>query len=105
MSSTFEKERDKLMEGVSHGLQQILSGLDDLNRNLESVNTIGLEFEAPAKVWQQFHTFVMPPDEAPPEEQQQQQQNDSRKSSQSVSSLPSQLLTDTNSTRSIRTPH
>lgn len=98
MSSTFEIERDKLMEDVSHGLQQILSGLDELNRNLESVNTIGHEFEAPAKVWHQFHTLVMPPDEAPPQ-QQQQQQNDSGKSNQGFSSLPSQLLTEAHSTR------
>ncbi|ORZ20692.1 hypothetical protein BCR42DRAFT_409298 [Absidia repens] len=66
MTSNFEIERDKLMEKVSQGLGQLVGSLGDLNRNLETVNTIGKEFEAPANVWHQFHQSVMAPDTTSP---------------------------------------
>ncbi|KAI8085088.1 uncharacterized protein BX664DRAFT_338497 [Halteromyces radiatus] len=62
MTTSFDIEHGKLLEKVSQGLDQLIGNLGHLNRNLETVNTIGNEFEAPAKLWHQFHTAVMAPD-------------------------------------------
>ncbi|ORZ20716.1 hypothetical protein BCR42DRAFT_409350, partial [Absidia repens] len=62
MTSHFETERDKLMEGISQSLEQLVGSLEDLNQNLETVNTIGKGFEASVSVWHQFHKSVMTPD-------------------------------------------
>ncbi|ORX54386.1 hypothetical protein DM01DRAFT_1335532 [Hesseltinella vesiculosa] len=62
MSSQFEVDHAKLLEKVTQGLDQLVTNLNHLNRNLETINTIGNEFEAPAYLWSQFHTAVMTPD-------------------------------------------
>ncbi|CAO3591686.1 unnamed protein product [Absidia cylindrospora] len=59
---TWGCEREKLVQKVSQGLEQLVSSLGDLNQNLETVNTIGKGFEAPGNVWHQFHQSVMAPD-------------------------------------------
>ncbi|CAO3621261.1 unnamed protein product [Cunninghamella blakesleeana] len=55
MSSQFEIDHTKLLEKISQSLDLLIGNLNELNRNLEIVNSIGKEFEGPANVWHQFH--------------------------------------------------
>ncbi|KAI8067914.1 hypothetical protein BC940DRAFT_299852 [Gongronella butleri] len=62
MASQFEIDHAKLLEKVSQGLDQLSTNINHLNRNLETINTIGSEFEAPAYLWEEFHQAVMTPE-------------------------------------------
>lgn len=54
----FEEEKAKILEKALAGLDQITSNLNVLNRNIETINSIGTQFEAPAQLWSSFHTAV-----------------------------------------------
>jgi hypothetical protein len=61
----FEKERDALLENVSQGLEQVITNMAHLNRNLETINTIGKDFDNVASLWREFHTAIVTDSTAP----------------------------------------
>lgn len=54
----FEEERAKILEKALSGLDQISSNLNVLNRNIETINSIGTQFGAPAQLWSSFHKAI-----------------------------------------------
>ncbi|KAI9263616.1 hypothetical protein EDC94DRAFT_607302 [Helicostylum pulchrum] len=61
----FEEQRDAILEKSVAGLEQIKNNLDILNRNLEVINSIGLQFHSPAQLWDSFHKAIGPSEEEP----------------------------------------
>lgn len=55
----FEKERDTLLENVAQSLEQVITNMAHLNRNLETINTIGKDFDNVASLWREFHTAIV----------------------------------------------
>ncbi|GAB5591927.1 Dolichyl-diphosphooligosaccharide-protein glycosyltransferase subunit dad1 [Umbelopsis nana] len=55
----FERERDALLENVSQALEQVITNMAHLNRNLETINTIGKDFDNVASLWREFHTAIV----------------------------------------------
>jgi hypothetical protein len=56
----FEEQRSKMMEKALKGLEQLNSNLHVLNRNLETVSSIGIQSTIPSEVWTSFHRGVAP---------------------------------------------
>ncbi|KAI7900643.1 uncharacterized protein BX663DRAFT_517102 [Cokeromyces recurvatus] len=54
----FDQDKQLLLEKALIGLEQLHSNLNNLNRNLETINAIGLQFEAPAHLWSSFHKSI-----------------------------------------------
>jgi hypothetical protein len=56
---------------VPQGLGQVTTNITILNRNLDTINTIGQEFDQLAGLWKHFHatTFQFPDDEEDEESQ------------------------------------
>ncbi|GAA5809276.1 hypothetical protein MFLAVUS_002682 [Mucor flavus] len=54
----FEEQRSIILEKSVAGLEQIKNNLDILNRNLEVINSIGLQFQSPAHLWDSFHKAI-----------------------------------------------
>ncbi|KAI8371767.1 uncharacterized protein BYT42DRAFT_581493 [Radiomyces spectabilis] len=59
--TSFEIEHQALLEKALQGFEQLVSNLNHFNRNLETVATIGQEFEQPSKLWHDFHTAIKTP--------------------------------------------
>lgn len=57
----FEIEHGTLLEQVAQGLDQLVANLKELNRNLETINTIGREFTQASHLWRDFHEALMVP--------------------------------------------
>jgi chlorite dismutase len=55
----FERERDALLDNVSQGLEQVITNMAHLNRNLETINTIGKDFDNVASLWREFHAAIV----------------------------------------------
>ncbi|KAG2173750.1 hypothetical protein INT43_005170 [Umbelopsis isabellina] len=55
----FERERDNLLENVTQGLEQVIANMAHLNRNLETINTIGKDFDNVASLWREFHSAIV----------------------------------------------
>ncbi|EEB06722.1 DASH complex subunit Dad1 [Schizosaccharomyces japonicus yFS275] len=60
-SSTFERKRRQLILQISNNMHEIVNLLDVLNKNLESVNGVGKEFDKVASLWMSFHESVTNP--------------------------------------------
>ncbi|KAJ9115130.1 hypothetical protein QFC22_005460 [Naganishia vaughanmartiniae] len=56
--SFFEQERDKLVEEIAGGFEELLSSANVLNRKLEEVFGVGKEFQTVANLWGQFNTLI-----------------------------------------------
>ncbi|KAI8989407.1 hypothetical protein BDB01DRAFT_848581 [Pilobolus umbonatus] len=56
--SQFEEDKQELLNKAISGIIQLTSNLDSLNRNLETVNTIGSQFKPPAYLWESFHEAI-----------------------------------------------
>ncbi|KAJ9104582.1 hypothetical protein QFC21_002080 [Naganishia friedmannii] len=50
-TSFFEQERDKLVEEIARGFEDVLSSANVLNRKLEEVFGVGKEFQTVANLW------------------------------------------------------
>ncbi|RUP48532.1 DASH complex subunit Dad1-domain-containing protein [Jimgerdemannia flammicorona] len=55
----FEKERDNLVDQVAQGLEQVIANMSLLNRNLETIITIGRDFENVASLWSNFQAAIV----------------------------------------------
>lgn len=73
----FEKQRDVLIGQVAQSMEQIITNLNILNRNMESFITVGKEFESVSTLWKMFHDVLS--QEEPyhiPEETQKSKENE-----------------------------
>ncbi|ODQ52536.1 hypothetical protein SAICODRAFT_30670 [Saitoella complicata NRRL Y-17804] len=50
-SEFFEKERARLVGEIGQSMEQIITNLNLLNRNLEGVVAVGKEFESVSTLW------------------------------------------------------
>ncbi|KAK3807825.1 MAG: hypothetical protein J3Q66DRAFT_84946 [Benniella sp.] len=69
--STSEADRARIITEIKLGLGQVTTNITILNRNLDTINTIGQEFDQLAGLWKHFHatTFQFPDDEEDEESQ------------------------------------
>ncbi|KAF8928806.1 hypothetical protein BGZ47_001423 [Haplosporangium gracile] len=51
----FEAERNRLIINIQIEMGQVLSNVNIFNRNLETIITIGQEFEQLSQLWKHFH--------------------------------------------------
>lgn len=58
-------------------MEQIITNMNQLNRNLESVLSVGKEFESVSTLWRSFHDVVGEDTTTQQQQQQQSQQNQS----------------------------
>ncbi|OJD11332.1 hypothetical protein ACJ73_09563 [Blastomyces percursus] len=54
----FETQRGELVREIALSLEQVLQNINRLNRNLESVITVGNEFSSVEALWSQFETVM-----------------------------------------------
>ncbi|EQL36076.1 hypothetical protein BDFG_02335 [Blastomyces dermatitidis ATCC 26199] len=54
----FETQREELVREIALSLEQVLQNINRLNRNLESVITVGNEFSSVEALWSQFETVM-----------------------------------------------
>ncbi|KAK3839389.1 MAG: DASH complex subunit Dad1-domain-containing protein [Linnemannia elongata] len=54
-AAAFEAERNRLITNIQIEMGQVLSNVNILNRNLETIVTIGQEFEQLSQLWKHFH--------------------------------------------------
>ncbi|KAI5306771.1 hypothetical protein KEM56_007181 [Ascosphaera pollenicola] len=57
-SSFFEQQRGELLQDIALSLEGVLQNLNRLNRNLESVITVGNEFASVEALWSQFENVM-----------------------------------------------
>ncbi|KAG0000420.1 hypothetical protein BGZ65_004388 [Modicella reniformis] len=70
-SSTFEADRARLIADIKIGLSQVITNVTILSKNLDTINTIGQEFDQLAGLWKHFHsTFRFPVEDEDDEEEQ-----------------------------------
>ncbi|KAG0362571.1 DASH complex subunit Dad1-domain-containing protein [Gamsiella multidivaricata] len=64
-SSAFDAERSRLITDIKLEMSQVITNVTILNRNLETIITIGQEFEQLAQLWKHFHasTFQLAEDD------------------------------------------
>ncbi|KAJ5587162.1 uncharacterized protein N7459_002927 [Penicillium hispanicum] len=63
--TVFEQQREELVREIAVGMEQVLQNMNRLNRNLESIITVGNEFGSVEALWSQFENFMdRPEDEA-----------------------------------------
>ncbi|KAG0319905.1 hypothetical protein BGZ99_004845 [Dissophora globulifera] len=55
-SASFEAERTRLITDIKLEMGQVIANFTILNRNLETIATVGQEFEQLAQLWKHFHT-------------------------------------------------
>ncbi|CAN6621043.1 DASH complex subunit Dad1p [Trichomonascus vanleenenianus] len=58
--SYFEEQRDALLAEISINMEQVLANINTLNRSLESVVSVGKEFESMGDLWSQFYQGIQP---------------------------------------------
>ncbi|KAJ5746253.1 hypothetical protein N7520_011435 [Penicillium odoratum] len=56
--TVFEQQREELVREIAVGMEQVLQNINKLNRNLESIITVGNEFGAVEALWSQFENFM-----------------------------------------------
>ncbi|KAI5285320.1 hypothetical protein KEM54_000660 [Ascosphaera aggregata] len=57
-SSLFEQQRAQLLQDIALSLEDVLMNVNRLNRNLESVITVGNEFASVEALWSQFENVT-----------------------------------------------
>ncbi|KAI5296422.1 hypothetical protein KEM52_002834 [Ascosphaera acerosa] len=57
-SPVFEQQRAELLQDIAISLEGLLMNLNRLNRNLESVITVGNEFASVEALWSQFENVT-----------------------------------------------
>lgn len=53
--SNFEKQRDQLVQEVTHALDSVVRNLDVLNRSLHESVEVGKEFDHVGRLWTNFY--------------------------------------------------
>lgn len=53
--SNFEKQRDQLVQEVTHALDSVVRNLDVLNRSLHESVEVGKEFDHVGRLWSNFY--------------------------------------------------
>ncbi|KAJ5893689.1 hypothetical protein N7495_005380 [Penicillium taxi] len=61
--TVFEQQREELVREIAGGMEQVLQNMNRLNRNLESIITVGNEFSSVEALWSQFENFMARPEE------------------------------------------
>ncbi|KAJ5246428.1 hypothetical protein N7468_001411 [Penicillium chermesinum] len=63
--TVFEQQREELVRDIAviAGMEQVLQNINRLNRNLESIITVGNEFGSVEALWSQFENFMGRPDD------------------------------------------
>ncbi|OQE32094.1 hypothetical protein PENSTE_c001G07075 [Penicillium steckii] len=61
--TVFEQQREELVREIAVGMEQVLQNMNRLNRNLESIITVGNEFGSVEALWSQFENFMGRPEE------------------------------------------
>ncbi|KAJ5636354.1 DASH complex subunit Dad1 [Penicillium longicatenatum] len=61
--TVFEQQREELVREIAVGMEQVLQNMNKLNRNLESIITVGNEFSSVEALWSQFENFMGQPEE------------------------------------------
>ncbi|KAJ5690454.1 hypothetical protein N7462_004846 [Penicillium macrosclerotiorum] len=61
--TVFEQQREELVREIAVGMEQVLQNINRLNRNLESIITVGNEFGSVEALWSQFENFMGRPEE------------------------------------------
>lgn len=56
--SEFERERDRLVAEIAENLAKCVTSVNQLNRNIEAVTTVGAGFEPVQHLWQQFERVM-----------------------------------------------
>ncbi|KAJ5106800.1 hypothetical protein N7456_003475 [Penicillium angulare] len=56
--TVFEQQREELVREIAVGMEQVLQNMNRLNRNLESIITVGNEFGSVEALWSQFENFM-----------------------------------------------
>ncbi|KAJ5697853.1 hypothetical protein N7488_011537 [Penicillium malachiteum] len=56
--TVFEQQREELVREIAVGMEQVLQNMNRLNRNLESIITVGNEFSSVEALWSQFENFM-----------------------------------------------
>ncbi|GAA5934805.1 Dad1p [Sporobolomyces koalae] len=52
--SDFERERDRLVAEIAESLGKCVTSVNQLNRNIETVNSVGQGFDSVSNLWNQF---------------------------------------------------
>ncbi|OJJ57169.1 hypothetical protein ASPSYDRAFT_47466 [Aspergillus sydowii CBS 593.65] len=61
--TVFEQQREELVREIAVGMEQVLQNINRLNRNLESIISVGNEFGSVEALWSQFENFMGRPQE------------------------------------------
>ncbi|EPS32689.1 hypothetical protein POX_d05157 [Penicillium oxalicum] len=61
--TVFEQQREELVREIALGMEQVLQNMNRLNRNLESIITVGNEFSSVEALWSQFENYMGRPQE------------------------------------------
>ncbi|KAF3384569.1 hypothetical protein F1880_002790 [Penicillium rolfsii] len=61
--TVFEQQREELVREIAMSMEQVLQNINRLNRNLESIITVGNEFSSVEALWSQFENFMGRPEE------------------------------------------
>ncbi|KAG2417673.1 hypothetical protein HFD88_008892 [Aspergillus terreus] len=56
--TVFEQQREELVREIAVGMEQVLQNINRLNRNLESIISVGNEFSSVEALWSQFENFM-----------------------------------------------
>ncbi|RAK75769.1 DASH complex subunit DAD1 [Aspergillus fijiensis CBS 313.89] len=61
--TVFEQQRAELVREIAVGMEQVLQNMNRLNRNLESIISVGNEFGSVEALWSRFENFMGQPAE------------------------------------------
>ncbi|KAH8425178.1 DASH complex subunit DAD1 [Aspergillus melleus] len=61
--TVFEQQRGELVREIAGGMEQVLQNINRLNRNLESIISVGNEFGSVEALWSQFENFMAKPEQ------------------------------------------
>ncbi|RAL14518.1 DASH complex subunit DAD1 [Aspergillus homomorphus CBS 101889] len=61
--TVFEQQRAELVREIAVGMEQVLQNMNRLNRNLESIISVGNEFGSVEALWSRFENFMGRPAE------------------------------------------
>ncbi|PWY94213.1 hypothetical protein BO94DRAFT_532162 [Aspergillus sclerotioniger CBS 115572] len=69
--TVFEQQRAEFVREIAVGMEQVLQNINRLNRNLESIISVGNEFGSVEALWSQFENFMgQPGDETEAQDRQ-----------------------------------
>ncbi|CAI2165431.1 779_t:CDS:2 [Funneliformis geosporum] len=57
--TTFQKQRDNLINDIVAVMEQVINNMAILNKNLESIVAVGKDFENVATPWKNFHDAII----------------------------------------------